>query len=180
VIDKILGVRQNLAKRLSEEFADADLTVDEKTGAIIFNSSLLFELAKSDLNSEGKAFLDEFFPRYLGILLGDEFLPYIAEINIEGHADSSGSYMYNMELSQERALTVARYLLADSAEVLSPEEQEQFRQIVTATGRSWSELIYNEDGTENPDASRRVEIQIRMKDPEMIEEMGLALTGGAE
>ena len=88
--------------------------------------------------------------------------------------------MYNMELSQERALTVARYLLADSAEVLSPEEQEQFRQIVTATGRSWSELIYNEDGTENPDASRRVEIQIRMKDPEMIEEMGLALTGGAE
>ena len=32
-------------------------------------------------------------------------------------------------------------------------------------------LIYNADGTENMDASRRVEFKFRMKDSEMIDEI---------
>lgn len=52
-------------------------------------------------------------PKYLDILLKSGYEEYIAEIIIEGHTDRDGSYMYNMKLSQERAYSVAEYILSD-------------------------------------------------------------------
>ena len=46
---------------------------------------------------------------------------------------------------------------------------------MTANGRSWSDPVYNADGTVNADASRRVEFKFRLKDQEMIEEMSRIL-----
>lgn len=43
--------------------------------------------------------------------------------------------------------------------------------MITANGRSESQLIYNADGTENKESSRRVEIKFRLKDSEMIDSM---------
>ena len=43
--------------------------------------------------------------------------------------------------------------------------------MITANGRSESQLIYNADGTENKEASRRVEIKFRLNDSEMIDSM---------
>lgn len=43
--------------------------------------------------------------------------------------------------------------------------------MLTANGRSWSNPIYNTDGTINDNQSRRVEFKFRLKDDEMIEEL---------
>ena len=51
---------------------------------------------------------------------------------------------------------------------------------MTANGRSYSNLIYDEDGKENQEASRRVEFKFRLKDEEMVEEMIKILNGAEE
>ena len=103
--------------------------------------------------------------------MGEDFLPYIGEIIVEGHTDTVGSYISNLDLSQSRAYSVAAYFLADDQTMFQPEELTILRQITTASGRSWSFLILNPDGTENAEASRRVEILFRLKDEEMVREM---------
>jgi chemotaxis protein MotB len=175
-IDEIVGVRLELIETLRDAFENTDLSVkiDSQTGAITFNSNLLFEVDESTLRQEGMEFLDEFLPRYFAILLGDEFSPYVSEIIIEGHTDTNGSYMYNLQLSQNRALAVASYCLDDKQNVLSEEQREELRVLMTANGRSWSAPIYGEDGSIDMNASRRVEIKFRLKDDEMMAQIAEA------
>ena len=176
-LDAILGVRRSLVETLRKEFHDTNLMVDPLTGAISFDSNLLFGYNSSVLTDEGKAFLEGFFPRYVEVLLGESFHDYVAEIIIEGHTDTVGSYMYNLQLSQNRALAVASYFLSDSETIFTEEQRTQLRQIVTANGRSWSSPVFKPDGSVDMDGSRRVEILFRLKDQEMIEQMVEALRG---
>ncbi len=172
-LDKIIGVRSELVEALREEFADSELkvSVDEKTGAITFDSSVLFDSGKYEIKKTGQEFLEEFLPRYFKVLLNPSYRDYISEIIIEGHTDTKSGYMYNLKLSQERALSVAAFCLNENSTILSAEEVEDMREIVTANGRSYSDPIYNADGSVNMDASRRVEFKFRLKDEEMVDEM---------
>lgn len=172
-LDKIIGVRSNLVEALRLEFNDTDMkvSVDPKTGAITLDSSILFDVNKYDIKKSGTEFLEEFMPRYIGVLLKTDYRDYISEIIIEGHTDTNGPYMHNLELSQERALSVARFCLKENSTVLTNEKTIELRGIITANGRSYSDPIYNEDGTVNMEASRRVEFKFRLKDEEMIDEM---------
>ena len=104
-------------------------------------------------------------------------MDYVAEIIIEGHTDSKGSYIFNLELSQDRALSVATYCLQLPG--LTAAQRELLQNILTSKGRSYSDLIYNPDVTENMDASRRVELKFRLKDTEMIQRMNEILSESA-
>jgi len=172
-LDKIVGIRADLVEALKSEFSGTDLsvTVDPQTGSITLDSSILFDINKFDIKDSGHDFLDQFLPRYLSVLMSEEFAPYVSEIIIEGHTDTNGSYMHNLELSQQRALSVARYCLQDENTVLSAQQTEALREIVTANGRSYSNPILNDDGSVNLAASRRVEFKFRLKDEDMVEEM---------
>ncbi len=172
-LDQIIGVRRELVEKLKKEFANSDLqiAVDEQTGAITFQSSILFEFNHSELKPGGKEFLAEFLPRYVKILLGPEYRKYISEISIEGNTDTNGDYLYNLELSQKRALSVAEYCLSDEGKVLSGDELEALRSVVVTSGRSYSNPVYNANGEVDMEASRRVDFLFRLKDEEMIREM---------
>lgn len=172
-LDRIIGVKSKLIEDLKIEFSGTDLkvSVDPQTGAITFDSSILFDVNKYNLKTSGEVFLEAFLPRYLNILLQDDYNPYVSEIIIEGHTDTNGTYMHNLELSQERALSVAAFCLKDDSSILSSEEKERLRSIVTANGKSFSNPIYNPDGSVNLDASRRVEFKFRLKDEDMVNEM---------
>ncbi|MCR5675902.1 MAG: OmpA family protein [Lachnospiraceae bacterium] len=181
-LDRIIGVRSALVEALKKEFDDSglELAVDEQTGAITFQSSILFSYSQSDLKRSGKDFLDEFLPRYVKILLGPQYRDYVSEIIIEGHTDTSGGYLYNLELSQKRAYSVAAYCLADNSKILTEAELEQLKEIVSTSGRSYSNPVYDDKGEIDAEASRRVEIQFRLKDEEMIREMLEILNGNGE
>lgn len=176
-IDNLIGVRSRIIEDLRDEMrsANLDTVVDRQTGAITFTSSVLFDYNSSDLKDSGKALLDSFLPVYVHTLLSEENQDYVAEIIIEGHADMSGDYLSNLNLSQQRALSVVSYFLSDTFYGLTAQEKEQLRSIVTANGRSWVAPVYNEDGTVNMEASRRVEFKFRLKDAEMIAEMSSIL-----
>lgn len=178
-LDKVIGVRSDLASALRDEFDGTDLkvSVDPSTGAITLDSSILFDVNKYDIKESGQEFLEDFLPRYIGVLLKPEFKEYISEIIIEGHTDTNGTYMHNLELSQDRALSVARFCVMDDSQVLSKEELEAIRPILTANGRSYSDPVYDVSGNVDMAASRRVEFKFRLTDEEMIEEMMNILSG---
>jgi chemotaxis protein MotB len=172
-LDDIIGVRAELVEELSREFDDSDLkvTVDETTGAITFDASILFDYNKSVLKPSGKEFLAEFLPRYVDVLLSPKYRNNISEILIEGHTDTEGSYLTNLGLSQKRALAVAEYCLSEKSGILTDSQLEAMRTLVSASGRSYSNPIYDEDGEIDMAASRRVEFLFRLKDEEMVREM---------
>ena len=175
-LDDLVGVRTKIIRELSTALTTADLkaSVDKNTGDIMLESAVFFDVGKNTIKPSGQQLLNEFIPVYLGVLLRSEYADYLGEIIIEGHTDTQGSYLMNLELSQERALSVASYCL--QMQGLSEEQLGMLRSILTAKGRSFSDPIYNGDGTINMDASRRVEFKFRLKDSEMIDEIRQILT----
>ena len=178
-LDRIIGVRSELIEALKDEFEGSSLqiSVDEKSGAISMDSSILFEYNRDELKDSGAAFLSEFLPRYTKILMDPKYREYVSEIVIEGHTDTEGGYIYNLDLSQRRAYRVSKYCLDEKSSVLSMDDIETLRKLVTANGRSYSDPVYTENGTVNMDASRRVVFKFRLKDEEMIAEMQKILEG---
>ena len=172
-LEQIIGIKKELISALSDEFANSDLSiaVDEQTGAITLDSSILYDYNSANLSKDGQSTLVDFLPKYFDVVLSEKYIDYVSEIIIEGHTDTVGSYTYNLDLSQARAESVAAYCFGDGQKLFSAELLDQIRSLVTVSGRSWSRPIYNADGTVNQDASRRVEIKFRLSDEEMISQM---------
>lgn len=170
-IDELLGVRTSIIKELSQALATASINadVDKQTGDIVLDSQLMFETGRDQLAYEGQIQLQRLIPVYLEVLLRPEYKDYVAEIIIEGHTDSKGTYVFNLQLSQQRALNVATFCLEMPG--LNNQQRALLESILTAKGRSYADRIYNADGSENMEASRRVEIKFRLKDTEMIQRM---------
>lgn len=170
-LDDLVGVKTQIIRELSDALSKSNLsaTVDGSTGDIVLESTVFFDVGKNDIKKSGKDLLDRFIPVYLGVLLQPEYKDYLGEIIIEGHTDTKGEYLLNLELSQERALSVATYCLEMPG--LSREQSALLRSILTAKGRSFSNPVFNQDGSINMDASRRVEFKFRLKDTEMIDEI---------
>ena len=174
-LEEMVGVRSSIVKELSSILARRNIAaqVDQNTGDITLDSKVFFQTNSSDIREDGKLLLDQFVPLYLSVLLQDQYIEYIGEIIIEGHTDSSGTYLKNLQLSQNRALRVAEYCLSMSS--LSSRQRQLLQKILTAKGRSSNDLVYYADGTENMEASRRVEFKFALKDAEMISEMNTIL-----
>ena len=181
-IDKLIGMRSRIIEELRDELRGAglDAVVDKNTGAIAFTGAVLFDSGKNELKQSGKALLNAFIPVYIRTLMSEENDDYVAEIIIEGHTDTDGTYLNNLALSQERALAVVSYCLSGEMTGLSYAEKEVLQSIITANGRSYSDPVYAADGTVDKEASRRVVFKFRMKDSEMIDQMSEILEGQQE
>ena len=175
-LQDIVGVRTDIIGQLQSRFNNSSMKVDAQNGSISFSSDVLFKYGSDNLTDASKATLTEIIPMYLDVLLQDQFRDYIAEIIIEGHTDTSGSYQHNMDLSSDRASSVADYIL-NPANGLSEEKIEQLQSLLTINGRSYSSPIYVA-GTSEIDmaASRRVEIKFRLKEDELIQKIAEILS----
>lgn len=164
----IVGIRTDIIGELQTRFSNSSMKVDAQTGSITFSSDVLFRYNSATLTAESRNTLKEIIPMYLGVLLQDSFRPYIAEIIIEGHTDTDGSYQSNMTLSYNRANAVARFC-QDSDNGLTEGQIAELQKLLTVNGRSFSSPIYQMNSTEiDMAASRRVEIKFRLKEDEMI------------
>ncbi|MBQ7774478.1 MAG: OmpA family protein [Lachnospiraceae bacterium] len=170
-LKNVVGIRTDIIGELQSKFNNSSLKVDAQNGSITFSSDVLFAHDKSNLTKESEAILKEVIPIYLDVLLQDAYKDYIAEIIIEGHTDTNGTYLMNMELSTNRAMSVAKFCL-DSKNGLDESQIARLQDLLTVNGRSYSDPVYKENSTEiNMDGSRRVEIKFRLKEDEMIEKI---------
>ena len=172
-IEQLVGVRTRIIASLSEALRSANIsaTVDSTTGSIALASDVLFDVGEADLSSPGKSRIDAFLPVYLDVLFSSEYKDFVSEIIIEGHTDSSGGYIDNLKLSQQRAYNVASYVLADNYTSISSVTREHLRDISTANGRSYSDLIHDTDGAEDRNGSRRVVFKFRLTDEQMVAQL---------
>ena len=172
-INDMIGIKAQIIEELSTAFSDVDLTVkiDNNTGSITFASSVLFGYDDAEIKNTGEEFLNKFLPIYVNSILNEKFKDYVSEIIVEGYTDDTGEFIYNLELSQKRAFSVSKYCLEHPQLFDGSVNFEHLKSILTTNGKSMSNLIRDENGNVDADASRRVEFKFRLKDDEMINEM---------
>ena len=112
-IDQIIGVKADVIEALKNEFSKNNINVDidAQTGAMTLEASVMFDYDQAELTDAGKQALEQILPIYCKVLLQDDYMKYLAEIIIDGYTDTDGDYSYNLQLSQQRSLAVAQYLL---------------------------------------------------------------------
>ena len=117
-LEDLIGVRSRIIVELASALSEANVQVDtdQNTGAIRLSSEVLFNVGQAVLKPEGERFLQRFIPVYMDVLLSEEYADSVSEIIIEGHTDSTGTYIENMELSQ----TVRALCCNTSSAAISP------------------------------------------------------------
>ncbi|WP_241674965.1 OmpA family protein [Paenibacillus luteus] len=179
LIEEVIGVKSRIIQELVMAFKDSnlDLQIDQQTGAIRFSGGVFFDKKSSTVSSNGNDYLIQFIPQYIDILLSDQFRNEIAQIIVEGHTDSDGGYLYNLKLSQDRALSVVQQVFNPAFPKFK--YQEELKTVVTANGRSFSVPILDASGKMDLNKSRRVEFKFRLKDEQLLEKLqGLMVEDG--
>jgi len=188
VLTDYVETKNEMHDKLVQEFAadtvkwqmdiGKDLTMKFK------NPTVLFAIGSFELTPDFKNILDEFLPRYFNILLNDSLSNKIQEIRIEGHTDDvpmpryhSDPYIANAMLSQQRALSVLRYIREMPVySEYTPEQQHQLEFWLTANGLSYGRALdSNGEFTQRTgkpidrNLSRRVEFRIVTTGDEVLE-----------
>lgn len=170
-------MRGQLYLDLKKEF-EADLprwgaTLSPDLSIRFEEPEVLFKTGEAIVTPRFQAILADFFPRYVTILSSEKYRASIEEVRIEGHTSSKwaswstddDAYFKNMKLSQDRTRTTLEWaLLLTEIQPVKP----WLRSRLTANGLSSSRIRTHEDGSENSDASQRVEFRVRTNAEERI------------
>ncbi|MDF7670483.1 porin OmpA [Orbaceae bacterium ESL0721] len=101
-----LGITYRLGSPTVAAPTPAPITVETEEKRYILNEDVLFAYAKSDLKVEGRQALDNLVTTLVKIN------PTQSAIIVVGHTDRIGSDNYNQKLSEQRAHSVMKYLVA--------------------------------------------------------------------
>ena len=164
--EKVQGlnlIRENLSKELKTKL-DNNISINEKTGSISLPSEVLFDKNSYMLKNEAKANLRNILTQYFTAVLDDENISKnIENIIIEGHTDSDGSYIYNLDLSQKRAYEVMNFIYTFY-------KDPRLQKFLMASGRSFSDPVLK-NGSEDKELSRRIEIKFSIKNDNALKEV---------
>lgn len=164
-IKSLTGIKLKVIAELKASLGNK-INIDKKNGSLRLASNILFDKGSSTLKEGAKAELKENFIEYISALIGNKNIAqHIDKIIIEGHSDSDGSYLYNLNLSQKRAFAVMNYLLT-----LDYIKRNNIQEKLVASGRSYLDAI-KVNGIEDKDASRRIEVKFRLKNEDAMYEI---------
>lgn len=155
-LEQIVQKRADLLSDLAAAFRNAGIavTIDEESGEITMDASVLFPVDGYDVSDEGKELLKQFMGIYCGVVFDEKYADFVSKIVVEGHTDSDGDYDYNLTLSQNRADSVKAFCL--SADCGVDAYTTQLNEMLQAIGYSSDQLIRDASGNEDKAASRRV------------------------
>lgn len=164
-IKNLTGIRIKVVQELKDKLGKK-INIDPNSGAIRLPSAVLFAVGSYEIKPEAKKQLKETLEPYFAVLLGDKTIKdNIDRIIIEGHTDSDGSYMNNLDLSQKRALSVMTFIYS-----WDEKRNPLLQTYLSANGRSYSDRIFK-NGVEDKEASRRIEIKFSLSNKKAIEEI---------
>jgi len=164
-IKSLTGIKLKVVEALKDALGNK-INIDKNTGSLRLASNILFGKGESVLKPEAKIELKKVFEEYIGTLINNKKIKsHLDKIIIEGHTDSDGSYIYNLNLSQKRALAVMEYLVS-----LDFSKENNIKPLMVASGRAFLDPI-KKDGVEDKDASRRIEIKFRLKNEDAMNEI---------
>lgn len=153
-----------LQNEFEDDLKDWEAAIDDTTLSFTFHSpDVLFATGSTELQQRFRDILEDFFPRYLDVLM--QFSASINEVRIEGHTSSvwgdntpeAEAYFNNMELSQGRTRAVLNHVYGlNEVKPL----QVWVKSNVAAVGFSSARLQFTEQGNEDREASRRVSFRV--------------------
>lgn len=165
-IKSLTGIKVKVITLLKSALGQ-NMKIDPKNGAIRLSSNILFDEGEYKLkDTSKKALKNAVYDYFNAILENKDINRHIDKVIVEGHTNSKGSFLYNLELSQKRAYAVMDFLLS-----LDFNKKEDLRDLVVASGRSFLDPIYDKSGNEDRDESRRIEIKFNLKNEEAIKEI---------
>ncbi|HAA24738.1 MAG TPA: flagellar motor protein MotB [Ruminiclostridium sp.] len=135
------------------------LVAIDNNANLVINNMLLFAKGSSEITMEGHALLTRFAAAFEKILDEPDVREYIDSINIEGHADSDGSYQMNYDLSCERATAVIKTMMEKNKNL-----ERKYGSYFAATGFSEFRPIDPGPTEASKTKNRRIQISITIKD----------------
>ncbi|MFZ4687140.1 MAG: flagellar motor protein MotB [Hyphomonadaceae bacterium] len=161
------GVPAQVSAQIARELAAAADAVpgvrfDPNRMVVDFGDGARFATASHQIDAETAARLRAFVPRLLALAQRPPGREWLGRVLVEGYADPRGDYLYNLNLSLQRAQRVLCVLLeADVGTLtpLTPAQRQQVRRLFTVAG-----LSYNEQ-RDTHDASRRIELRVELGRP---------------
>ncbi|CAA6814734.1 MAG: FIG00638667: hypothetical protein [uncultured Sulfurovum sp.] len=164
-IKSLTGIKLKVISELKSSLGNK-INIDKESGSLQLASNILFDKGSAQLKEGAKSELEANFIEYVSTLLGNHNIAeHIDKIIIEGHSDSDGSYLYNLNLSQQRAFAVMNHLLT-----LQYIQKNNIKSKLVASGRSYLDAI-KINGQEDKDASRRIEVKFRLKNEDAMYEI---------
>ena len=158
----------------------SDVKIDE-AGSLALPATVLFDKGEAELKEDSKEALKSLMQKYFAAILSEEAIRQaVSNIIIEGHTDSDGGYIYNLDLSQKRAIAVLEFLYQTGID-------ESLQSLLMAAGRSFSVPVYERDKNgdfklsasgqrkEDKDKSRRIEIRIIFSDKAALKKLNTYL-----
>ena len=141
-----------IAKKLERLQSDKIKVSEDERGVVLTFSSQLFAVGKADLTDEAKENLLE---------VSKTLAEYPdAEVEIEGHTDSTGSAKLNQDLSERRATNVMNFLVE-----LGVEQKR-----LSAVGYGKDRPIADNKTEEGRAQNRRVELVVKVEKQEEVQE----------
>ena len=171
--ESTLNAQQSALDEKTAQLKDQQAQIDQIIGV---KADVMFDYDQAELTDAGKQALEQILPIYCKVLLQDDYMKYLAEIIIDGYTDTDGDYSYNLQLSQQRSLAVAQYLLDIQGNFLDTTQSQNLEKYLTVNGHSMANPVLDANGNVDKDASRRVEVKFRLKDEEMIDELNQLLS----
>ncbi|MCX6053039.1 MAG: OmpA family protein [Campylobacterales bacterium] len=164
-IKDLTGIKIKVISELKQSLG-GNVKIDPKSGSLRLASNILFDKGSSELKESAKIELQNVFINYVGALISNKSIrAQLDRVVIEGHTDSDGGYLYNLNLSQQRAYAVMNYLLT-----LDFTSDNNIKPLLVASGRSYLDTIYK-DNLEDKDASRRIEIKFSLRNDDAMNEI---------
>ncbi len=148
----LIGRKMDKAKAAAEAVANAQVeTTTDKNGLeavkVTFDNGILFKVGKSDLQAGAQQSLRQFATNVLNVYTD-------CDVDIYGFASSDGSDATNLTLSQNRANAVNNFL-TNTCGVRASQIKK-----TTGFGEDPTYLIFDANGKEDRNASRRVEVYL--------------------
>lgn len=164
-IKSLTGIKIKVIAELKQSLGKM-VEIDPNSGSLRLSSNILFDKDSAVLKENSKVELKKLFINYIASLISNRNIKdNLERIIIEGHTDSDGGYLYNLELSQKRAYAVMNYLLS-----LDFTKNNHITKLLEASGRSYLDIIKT-NGVEDKDASRRIELKFRLKNDDAMNEI---------
>jgi outer membrane protein OmpA-like peptidoglycan-associated protein len=142
---------------------------DPNRRVIDFGDRARFQTGSHQLDDSSAQLLRQFVPELLQLAVPEQSATskqappkvVLGRVVVEGFADSRGDYLFNLNLSLQRAQRVLCALLdeRESQNGLDQNQRQQIRNLFAVGGFSFNEQ------RESLDASRRIELRIEFKAP---------------
>lgn len=174
--------REELYKELDAKFIDKydewEMVLGDDLSIKFTNPEVLFAYRSSEISNRFSTILNEFIPQYLEIITDEKYRNMISEVRIEGHTADWDEYMYTIELSQDRANSVLRFILNNKYYQSVPDETKNLIKFwMTSNGLGNGRAIdingnfVHDSGEKVSVDSRRVEFRIITKSEDLVEKI---------